>query len=369
MLNPCCLFLGGELCSGPLFGDAGRSGGALTEARWMLTAALLVGLYFHQIKKQWAEMKKAKGTILFLVLCGQVLFPMTLYIGLQYTSSLNAAIYLSTTPAIVLFINKIIFKEIISLRNIYGVVLSSLGVVYLGLQGDFFHLETLKNLNRGDIWTMGSAISWALYCAFLRIKPREIGGNAFVAVSAMIGAIILLPILAFRTLEQSHLTFSVYMQPEFFAGLAYLVIFPSWLSYLLWNRGILTIGATRGEIYSHLIPFSGGILSIFFLQVSLHFFHIVSALLITFGIVLCSGAKKTADSRSNQHLPMTDFPLFRVGNNDSFVHFLMPLSNMVSASGKEGILIVSKTELLSELIPSGYVVPKEATYLIFMVLL
>jgi len=272
----------------------------LSEARWTLTALLLSALYFNQIRQQWAAMKKAKGTIFFLALCGQVLFPVTLYIGLQYTSSLNAAIYLSTTPAIVLLINKLIFKETISSRNVYGVVLSSLGVVYLVLQGDLLHIDTLKNLNQGDVWTMCSAVSWALYCAFLRTKPREIGGNAFVAVSAIIGAIILLPILAFRTIEHSHMVLSVYLQPQFLSGLAYLVIFPSWLSYLLWNKGILVIGATRGEIYSHLIPLSGGVFSILFLQVPLHSFHLISALLITLGIVLCSGSKRATYIKSTR---------------------------------------------------------------------
>jgi len=264
----------------------------LSEARWMLTALLLTGLYFRQIKTQWTDMKKAKGTILFLALCGQVLFPMTLYIGLQYTSSLNAAIYLSTTPALVLLINKFIFKERISSRNITGVVLSSMGVVWLVMQGDLLHVETLKNLNRGDVWTMGSAISWALYCAFLRIKPKSVGGNAFVAVSAVIGALILLPIFAFTSATHLNQELKAYMNVGFLSGLAYLVVFPSWLSYLLWNKGIQVIGATRGEIYSHLIPLSGGVLSILFLNIHLHAFHLISALLIASGIVLCSGKAK-----------------------------------------------------------------------------
>ena len=121
-------------------------------------------------------MKKSFSTIAFLALCGQVLFPLTLYIGLQYTSSLNAAIYLSTTPAMVLLINRFIFREHISSRNIAGVALSSLGVIWLSLQGDIAHADILKKLNRGDLWTMGSAISWAIYCAFLRIKPAEVRG-------------------------------------------------------------------------------------------------------------------------------------------------------------------------------------------------
>ncbi|EBW6663891.1 EamA/RhaT family transporter, partial [Salmonella enterica subsp. enterica serovar Reading] len=81
--------------------------------------------------------------ITFLALFGQVLFPLTLYIGLQYTSSLNAAIYLSTTPALVLLLNKTIFKEKITAQNIAGVIISSFGVVWLVMQGNLWHLDTL----------------------------------------------------------------------------------------------------------------------------------------------------------------------------------------------------------------------------------
>ncbi|MEO9383394.1 DMT family transporter [Chromobacterium phragmitis] len=263
----------------------------LSAARWILTAALLMLLYRRQVALQWPAMKKSMSTVVFLAMCGQVLFPITLYIGLQYTSSLNAAIYLSTTPALVLIINKIFFKERIAQQNIWGVALSSIGVAYLILQGDFTRADALASLNRGDLWTMGSAVSWALYCAFLRIKPKEIKGNAFVAVSAAIGAIALLPALLFSLQGNAPIAASGHLQYGLLAGVAYLVIFPSWLSYLLWNKGILAIGSTRGEIYSHLIPLSGGILSIVFLREPTHAFHLVSAMLIACGIALCSLAK------------------------------------------------------------------------------
>lgn len=262
----------------------------LSAARWILTAVLLMLLYFRQVRQQWHSMKNAGGTILFLALFGQVMFPLTLYIGLQYTSSLNAAIYLSTTPAVVLLINRFIFKEIISSRNIAGVILSSAGVVWLVMQGDPFHLDVLKNLNRGDFWTMGSAISWAIYCSFLRIKPRDVGGNAFVAISAFLGAIILLPVLCISVAYKGMPDIATYADSGFLCGLFYLVLFPSWLSYLLWNKGIATIGATRGEVFSHLIPLSGGFFSVLFLHVPLHFYHLISAIIILCGIALCSRA-------------------------------------------------------------------------------
>lgn len=81
-----------------------------------------------------------------------------------------------------------------------GVVLSSLGVIWLIMQGQVFNTDRFSNLNQGDLWTMGSAVSWAFYCSFLRIKPRNVGGNAFVAVSAVLGALILIPIVLIKTL-------------------------------------------------------------------------------------------------------------------------------------------------------------------------
>lgn len=264
----------------------------LSALRWWTTAILLMILYFRQVKQQWSAIKRAKGIVFFLALCGQVLFPLTLYIGLQYTSSLNAAIYLSTTPAMVLLINRLIFHEHISAGNIVGVILSSCGVIWLILQGNVMNWSTLRNLNQGDLWTMGSAMSWAAYCAFLRLKPKTVAGNGFVAISASVGAIMLLPVMTMNTLQVADLDLAPYLTLNFLLGLAYLVIFPSWLAYLLWNKGIAAIGATRGEVFSHLIPLSGGLFSILFLHSPLYAYHLISGLAIVCGIALCSRSRR-----------------------------------------------------------------------------
>jgi drug/metabolite transporter (DMT)-like permease len=71
----------------------------MTEARWALTAMVLVLLYHQQIMESRLLLRQNAPTLLILTLCGQVSFPLTLYIGLQSTSALNAAIYMSATPA------------------------------------------------------------------------------------------------------------------------------------------------------------------------------------------------------------------------------------------------------------------------------
>lgn len=260
----------------------------LSQARWTLTAILLLSLYYKQIKANFTKIRQSFLVIMMLSIFGQVIFPLTLYIGLQYTSSLNAAIYMSATPAVVLIINKIIFHDNISHNNVFGVILSSFGVLYLILQGDFANFDAFKHLNQGDLWTALSALSWAFYCAFLRKKDKNISGNAFVSVSSLIGARILLPLTISYCLVNSSINLDAYHYINFWIGLIYLVVFPSWLAYLFWNRGIADIGATRGEIYTHIIPLSGGIFSIIFLHTEFAWFHAISLFFIVCGICLCS---------------------------------------------------------------------------------
>jgi drug/metabolite transporter (DMT)-like permease len=219
----------------------------MTEARWALTALLLGLLYRRQIADSRHLLRENAPAVLVLTLCGQVSFPLTLYIGLQTTSALNAAIYMSATPSMVLLINRLIFRDPVSARNWLGVVFSTLGVMILLFQGNPLHAASLHTFSVGDLWAMGSALSWALYCSLLRLKDRRIPANGFVAVSSLLGALILLPIVIFWLMRHPAQDWAAWREPFFLSGLAYLVIFPSWLAYLFWNKGIATIGATRGK--------------------------------------------------------------------------------------------------------------------------
>ncbi len=169
----------------------------MTEARWALTALLLGLLYRRQIAASRHLLRENAPAVLVLTLCGQVSFPLTLYIGLQTTSALNAAIYMSATPSMVLLINRLIFRDPVSARNWLGVIFSTLGVMILLFQGNPLHATSLHRFSVGDLWAMGSALSWALYCSLLRLKDRRIPANGFVAVSSLLGALILLPIVIF----------------------------------------------------------------------------------------------------------------------------------------------------------------------------
>lgn len=263
----------------------------LSLIRWGGTTVIMLAFYWKNFLHDFPTLRNNLGMNALLSFLGQVSFPLSLYIGLQYTTSLNAAIYISSTPCLVLFINHFIFNERISLRNITGVVASTAAVIYLAFS-NARGAGSLQTFGWGDVLTIISALSWAFYCALLRLKNKEVKNTSFVAFSSLIGTLILIPMfLLHATLAQDFHGVIYQASPRVIVGILYLIVFPSWLSYVFWSKGVSMIGTTRSEIYTHLIPVSGGIMGIVFLGNKLETYHIITLLLIIFGIVCCSAKK------------------------------------------------------------------------------
>jgi len=69
-------------------------------------------------------------------------------------------------------------------------------------------------------------------------------------------------------------------------ALVYIAIFPSIISYLVWNYGMHRLGAAVGGQYIHLMPLFGAVMAVLFLGEAIQLYHIVGAVLIGFGLWL-----------------------------------------------------------------------------------
>lgn len=273
---------------------------ALSLIRWGGTTLLMMTIYWKSFSWDFPSLFKNIQFNALLSLLGQVSFPLSLYIGLQYTTSLNAAIYISSTPCLVLLINYFIFKDRISLRNVIGVVASTAGVIYLAFSNASGG-PGVQSFGWGDILTIVSTLSWAFYCALLRLKDKNVKNTSFVTFSSLVGTIILVPLFLLHVAFAESFQGAFYnVTPLVIAGIIFLIVFPSWLSYVFWNKGVSLIGTTRSEIYTHLIPVSGGLMGILFLGNTLETYHIVTLVLIVFGIVCCSSRQESHASQGTQ---------------------------------------------------------------------
>jgi drug/metabolite transporter (DMT)-like permease len=70
------------------------------------------------------------------------------------------------------------------------------------------------------------------------------------------------------------------------AALAYVGIFPSFLGYIFYNRGVAEVGASKGSLFIHLMPVFGTLLSALLLGEIPLWYHYLGIALIFAGIWL-----------------------------------------------------------------------------------
>jgi len=259
-------------------------------AFWRWTLALIPVLLLARGKVEVRqELRVIRGNlplVIILALLGIACFNSFVYMGLRQTTSINALLLQSAMPLLILVVCFGLFRERPLALQLIGMVLSLGGVAFIASRG---HLQDLLDLafNAGDLWVMAAVLAYAFYSALLRKRPR-LHPLSFLAVTFSIASLALLP---FYLLE--HASGQV-MTLSWRSGLAmaYLVIFPSFLSYLFFNRGVELVGAGRAGIFIHLLPVFGSIMAVIFLGESIEGFHLYGALLIGAGLVVASRAKR-----------------------------------------------------------------------------
>ena len=257
----------------------------LSLMRWSI--ALTVVLPFaarelvikrHVIMREWR-------ILVVLGLLGVSICNSLSYLGLQWTTALNAALLNSAGPMLTLAASFWFFRERATLRQIAGVTVSLLGVLVIVLRGDVAALFTLS-INRGDVAILVGVLSWSIYTVLLRRRPAELSPVAFLVVLFAIGVITLLPLYV----TEAALGWSLPMALPALLGYGFVGLFPAVIAFFGWNRGVASIGANRASLFTHLMPLFAALLAYIFLDEHIAVFHLVGAALIFFGIFLANRA-------------------------------------------------------------------------------
>ena len=260
----------------------------LSFYRWFFVLILLLPYIVINYKNLMRGFKKDSLLLVVFGAFGIAGFNTFLYYGLQTTTATNALLINSSTPIFIILISSIIFRTLITKVQFFGVIVSTIGVLYLILKGDINHILELK-FTPGDLWIVAAALDWALYSVLLKFKPKELSSFEFLTITTVIGVIILY--VAFIS-QGFTLEFSFLQNNDILYSLIYIVIFPSILSFYFWNMATIEIGANKAGQSAHLMPIFGAFLAYIFLDEVLQFYHMVGMILIALGIYLTMFFKK-----------------------------------------------------------------------------
>jgi len=260
---------------------------ALTEIRWTGAALILLALAGPRLARDWPTIRAHLGTMLLLSFTGIAVYNSLAYTGLQFTEAIDGLLMQSSAPLMIALWSLILFRDRLTLAQLLGILMSLLGVIVIVTRGDVTALFGLA-LNRGDVWLLVAVVSYALYAALLRLTP-PIHFLSFLAFIIAAGAVMLVPVTAVEYLAGRRIIFT----PAAFAVLGYVIVFPSVIAYLCFNRGVELIGANRAGPFFHLIPVFGSAIAIVFLGERPQLFHGAGYALIVAGIVVAQrGARR-----------------------------------------------------------------------------
>ncbi len=257
---------------------------ALSFWRWSGAFAVAFPFAIPYLKRDWSILLRHWKMMLALSATGIAFFNTAAYVGLAGTTALNVLILQSCLPLIVTLWAFILFRETPSRLQLAATAISLTGVAFVAARGSIDALLAMRFYS-ADLWILAAAAIYGIYTVLLRRRP-DVHPLSFLLAAIGLSICMIAPFWL-RELSQGART----MMPwhdlgHDLAGIAYMAVFPSFISYLFFNRGVQLIGAARAGQSTHIMPIAGSIMAVVFLGESPHVYHVVGIVLIGSGIVL-----------------------------------------------------------------------------------
>jgi drug/metabolite transporter (DMT)-like permease len=254
----------------------------LTTIRWFGVFLILLPFAWPHLRRDWPALRAHLPLMLFLSAIGFAFNNAISYWAMQYTEALNALLIQSSGPLFVALWSLILFGVRLTGAQLAGIAISLIGVLTIILRGDFGALASIA-FNKGDVMFAASLVSFALYSALIPRRPVT-HQLSLISFTTLCGALMLLPFSVWEYSTGAVLKFDFLT----LATLGYMLIFPSTLAYLFFNRGLALIGPNRAAPFFHLVPVFGSAMAILLLGEQPRLFHLVGYALVLAGVVIAA---------------------------------------------------------------------------------
>ncbi len=254
---------------------------ALGFWRWLIAGLILLPFSYSMLIKQRHLIKKHFLYFNFLGFLGITSFNILIYFAMHYTTAINAVLVNSFVPIMILVVSLAVYKEKPMISQIFGILISILGIFSIMLKGNLFAIFELS-FNIGDILVFVAGLTWAIYTVLLRSLPKDIHPLLFLESIIILGLIYLLPMYLFELYKFGG------FQPDIkiVVSIGYVAIFASVLAFIFWNKAVKDVGAAKAGPFIHLMPIFGALLASIFLDEKLQLYHVAGISLVFIGIFI-----------------------------------------------------------------------------------
>ena len=261
----------------------------LVFLRWSLVWIILLPFTYKEILSNKNIILKNLPLLFFLALTSVGLFNSFTYLALAHTQVINASLFNTAIPAMIIFLCFLLKIEKTNKFQIFGLIISVLGILSIITKLNLNIVLSLS-FNKGDLIMIGGVITWGLYSAFLKKKKFTLPLLTLVHILCTLGLLFILP----QFLYELSQGLTIKINTNLVYTLIYLALFPSIGSYYCWAGAVAIIGPNRAGIFLSLIPLFSTIMAIIFFNEQFQFFHLIGSILIILGLFLSNKETKNA---------------------------------------------------------------------------
>jgi drug/metabolite transporter (DMT)-like permease len=254
----------------------------LSCLRWIGTFVILLPFAWPHLKRDWPVLRAHLPLMVLLSALGFAYNNAISYWAMQYTEALNALLIQSAGPLFVALWSLALFGVRLTGAQLAGIAISLVGVLTIILRGDWSALASIS-FNRGDLMFGSSLVAFGLYSALMPRRPVT-HPLSLISFTTCCGAMMLVPF----SIWEFSTGVTLKIDSISMATLAYVIVFPSTLAYLFFNRGIALIGPNRAAPFFHLVPVFGSAMAILLLGEQLRLYHLAGYALVLAGVVIAS---------------------------------------------------------------------------------
>ena len=254
---------------------------SLNVLRWISVWFILIPFTYKEIYNNFTYIKKNWLVISFMGVITISTFNSVVYFALNYTQVVNAVLMLAAIPAVTIVLSSIMKIEKTNFLQIFGLIMSIIGVGAIISNGDFQKIITLS-FNKGDVWMLVCVITWSLYSTLLKKHNFKLSQFTLIQLMVTVGILFLVP----QLLYENYIGLELNFNKAFYLILFYVVIFPAIAAYYFWQKGIEMIGPNRATMFIQLMPLFSAIMAIIIFKEKLELYHFAGAAFIVSGIYL-----------------------------------------------------------------------------------
>jgi drug/metabolite transporter (DMT)-like permease len=248
----------------------------LAAGRFLIAAPIYAAL----LNRQAAPDRRPgsdRWRLLLMGLTGVVAFAPTLYLGLRYTTAVNATLINGFGPLITGLLAALLIGEPMTRRQVAGALLALIGIATL-ISGGSLAFWRQASVNVGDMITLAAVSLWGLYSVLGRRIMRARSALSATALSTFLG----LPVLVLAALWEVQ-SLPPEVSPRLLLFLVYIGIAPTVGGFLAWNAGVRRLGASGAMVFYNTLPLYGALIGYLALGEPIGLAHLAGGALIIGG--------------------------------------------------------------------------------------